>query len=83
MRTNAIFVAILLALIPLPGVAQDYDVGLAAYQSGDYATALRELEPLAEQGDTSAQNNLGVMYEYGLGVVQDYTEAVRWYRAAA
>ena len=28
-----------------------FDEGLAAYQRGDYATALREWRPLAEQGD--------------------------------
>ena len=29
----------------------DYQKGWDAYDSGDYATALREWEPLAEQGD--------------------------------
>ena len=28
----------------------DWNEGLTAYQSGDYATALREWTPLAEQG---------------------------------
>jgi hypothetical protein len=28
----------------------DFQKGVAAYQSGDYATALREWTPLAEQG---------------------------------
>ena len=37
----------------------------------------------AEQGDADAQFNLGVMYETGGGVLQDYAEAVRWYRLAA
>jgi TPR repeat protein len=37
----------------------------------------------AEQGDVGAQNNLGMMYNFGLGVVQDYKEAVKWYRLAA
>ena len=37
----------------------------------------------AEQGDASAQVNLGVMYADGEGVPQDYSEAVRWYRLAA
>ena len=36
-----------------------------------------------EQGDASAQNNLGLMYSKGQGVPQDYGEAVRWYRKAA
>lgn len=83
MRTKALFVATLLALAPLPSVAQDFNVGLAAYQRGDYSTTLKEWKPLAEQGYARAQSNLGVMYEQGHGVLQDYAEAVRWYRAAA
>ncbi len=55
----------------------------AAHQRGDYATVVRELRPLAEQGDAKAQAHLGVMYETGLGVPQDYAEAVKWYRKAA
>ena len=38
---------------------------------------------LIKQGDTNAQFNLGVMYEDGRGVTQDYQEAVKWYRKAA
>ena len=34
------------------GLAQDYEKGLAAYNSGDYATALREWRLLAEEGET-------------------------------
>ena len=37
----------------------------------------------AEQGDAGAQNNLGVMYANGEGVLKDEAEAVRWYRLAA
>jgi uncharacterized protein len=55
----------------------------AAYQRGDYATALRLIRPLAEQGNASAQSNLGAMYANGLGVAQDYAQAVVWYRKAA
>ena len=33
----------------------DFQKGVAAYQSGDYTTALREWKPLAEQGLASAQ----------------------------
>jgi hypothetical protein len=61
----------------------DFMKGLAAYQSGDYATALREFRPLAEQGDADAQFNLGLMYYNGLGVPQDYKTAVKWYTLAA
>ena len=37
----------------------------------------------AQQGDTTAQNNIGVMYANGRGVDQDYDEAINWFRQAA
>ena len=61
----------------------DFQKGAAAAQSGDYATALREWKPLAEQGNADAQNNLGLMYREGQGVPQDYKTAVKWYQRAA
>ncbi len=60
-----------------------FDEGWAAYESGDYATALEELLPLAEQGDAGALFILGLMYSKGEGVPHDYVEAMRWYRLAA
>ncbi len=59
------------------------DSGQEAYDRGDYATALKEWRPLAEQGNAGVQFGLGAMYEMGLGVLQDYKEALRWYRLAA
>jgi len=61
----------------------DFQKGLTAAQSGDFATALREWTPLAEQGNADAQSNLGQMYDQGLGVSQDYKTAVKWYTLAA
>ena len=61
----------------------DFQKGLTAYERGDYATALREWTPLAEQGVADAQYNLGVMYGNGKGVPKDYETAVKWYRLAA
>jgi TPR repeat protein len=55
----------------------------AAYQRGDYATAMALLRPLAEGGDAAAQNGLGLMYAKGQGVPQDYAQALVWYRKAA
>jgi uncharacterized protein len=37
----------------------------------------------AKEGHARAQYNLGVMYEKGQGVPQDYKTAVKWYRLAA
>ena len=66
-----------------PAFSADYQKGLTAYDGGDYATALREWTPLAEQGDVRAQTFLGFMYDQGLGVPQDYKTAVKWYTFAA
>ena len=74
---------VLALLVALPAMAQDPQKGVAAYEGGDYATALRELRPLAEKGNAEAQTYLGLMYRYGEGVPQNYVEAVKWYRKAA
>ena len=49
----------------------DFEKGSAAYRSGDYSTALREWEPLADQVDASAQNYLGVKHHRQQGVPQN------------
>ena len=54
-----------------------------AYNSGDYATALKEWRKMAERGYPAAQCNIGVMYARGEGVAQDASEAARWYQKAA
>ena len=55
----------------------------AAYLRGDFATAFRELKPLAMKGNALAQWGLGEMYKKGQGVLQDYKKTVYWYRKAA
>ena len=60
-----------------------FDEGVAAFDRGDYETAVRELRLLAKQGDAGGQYNLGAMYLNGWGVPQDDAEAVKWYRKAA
>ena len=49
----------------------DFQKGLTAYESGNFATALRKWTPLAEQGDAAAQFNLGILYRLGKGLPQD------------
>ena len=73
----------LASLVALPATAQDFQKGRAAHNRGDYATALKQWRPLAEQGHAKAQYKLGSMYESGRGVPQDYAEAVRWFTKAA
>ena len=55
----------------------------AAYKRGDNVTAVKLLRPLAEAGKGNAQFYLGGMYDYGLGVIMNKDEAVKWYTKAA
>ena len=84
MRTLIIIPVLLFSLLlGVPSYSADFNKGLTAFQSGDFATALKEWKPLAEEGNAVAQNNLGLMYHNGWGVPQDYKEAARLYRLAA
>ena len=64
-------VLLLTLLVGTPAFSADWDKGLTAARSGDFATALREWTPLAEQGDAAAQFNLGILYRLGKGLPQD------------
>ena len=76
-------VLLLTLLVGNPASSADFYKGLDAAESGDYATALREWTPLAEQGNARAQYNLGLMYDEGLGDPQDYVRAHMWWNIAA
>lgn len=56
---------------------------IAAWERGDYGTAVREWRPLAERGDADAQFNLGQAYKMGRGVPADPKIARSWYEKAA
>jgi len=50
----------------------------------DFTKAVLWFCKAAEQGDASAQSNLGyIMYDHGHVVKRDYSEAVQWFRKAA
>ncbi len=84
MRAFLGVVALVLALaLSAPVLAADFEVGRKAYIRGDYAAALKEWKPLAEQGQIAAQIALGFMYGFGRGITQDYALAAKWYEAAA
>ena len=82
---NAIRTGFLAAIISLgvgsAAVAGPYEDAWDAYNRGDFETALRLIQPLADQGDASAQYSLGVMYGRGEGVAENDAEAVKWERS--
>jgi TPR repeat protein len=75
--------AVLSSLAAAIAGAADFAAGLAAYQKGDYAAALKEWRPLAEQGGAAAEFNLGLMYLEGQGLPQDYALAAAWFNKSA
>jgi TPR repeat protein len=60
-----------------------FDDAIDAATRGDYARAIKLMRPLAEQGKASAQTFMGMMYDEGNVLPQDYQEAIKWYRLAA
>ena len=89
MRNDRLFallfpLALALSIVCLAAPAwADFKTGMDAYNREDFATALREWRPLAEQGDARAQFSFGLLYENGDGVPRDYAKARQWYEKAA
>ena len=84
MRRIAATLAVVGALLFSAGNAwADFSKADAAYERGDFATALKLIRPLAEQGDADAQNFLGFMYFHGDGVPKNLVKAARWYGKSA
>ena len=78
----------ILAIIAVVGLvrplsAAEFKDAVSAYNSGDYATALQILKPLADGGDVQAQIAIGGLYADGRGVDQNYTDAKAWFQRAA
>ena len=63
--------------------ASSADLAYGAFQRGLYLTAFDIALPRAEAGDAPPQTLLGVIYEGGYGVPQDFAKAVDWYELAA
>jgi TPR repeat protein len=68
-------IALLTLFLSLPLVAADKDK--------PFPKDFKSLKALAEKGDARAQFNLGLMYGFGMGVIQDYVTAYAWANIAA
>jgi TPR repeat protein len=71
------------AALSAAAMAASLEDGDAAYVRRDYPTALQIFRALTEENDPRAEFNLGVMYEKGQGLLQDFEQAASWYRKAA
>lgn len=85
-RSKVAVAALLLVLIPaagtLAGDAEDC-TNFEALLKTDPARTVAACRRLADQDIAQAQYYLGIMYDLGQGVPQDYAEAAKWYRKAA
>jgi TPR repeat protein len=73
--------AILLMLsLAAPLAAGSLEDGYTAYTRGDFATAMRLMRPLADQGDVTAQTVVGLTYYFNYG---DRVTAYMWFNLAA
>jgi TPR repeat protein len=72
-----------LALLLSANCYAGVDEGIAAYRAGDYAKAMAELRPLADQGNAIAQRTLASMFAVGRGVKEDDAQAIAWWTKAA
>jgi uncharacterized protein len=86
-RTFKAAVAALMLAVGFAGsvAAGPLEEGVAAYDRGDYASAMRLLRPLADQGNANAQYYLGILYYFVMGPKDDAAWAVAesWFRKAA
>lgn len=62
---------------------QDYSAAEAYFKMGEYGEAAKLYRKAADKGFAPAQFGLGVLYDIGRGVAQDYKQALYWYGKAA
>ena len=56
--------------------------GVEYCESEEYGKAVECFSKAAEQGNAQALSNLGICYDRGFGVKQDYVEAIKYFSMA-
>ena len=84
MKKNFTF-AILVSIFFLSKLAFSDDIlkGFDAYKDKDYKSAFEIWHKLAEEGDSIAQNSLGVLFQKGQGVDKDFSLSYKWFKKSA
>ena len=79
-----LYLAMVLACLPVAPAFADFNDGVYAYARGEYAQAFNTMRSLAETSDHGlAQYYVAMMYLRGNGVEQSYEEAAKWFRKSA
>lgn len=53
------------------------------FDKGEYTKAYKQWQPLANNGDLTAQNYIGIHHYLGLGIQRDHRIAKEWFEKAA
>ena len=64
-------------------IDQDYASGIAAFEAKNFKQAMQFLLPMAEEGNADAQHRVAIMYQNGLGHVENPSQAYKWMKASA
>ena len=72
------------AIASYPGTARfEFQLGRALLIVGSHLQAFEQFKKAADKGYASAMAYLGIMYQSGDGIAQDYKLAAEWYHKAA
>lgn len=74
---------LIISLVAVRLCAGEYEEGLTLCHDGNYPSAVIHLTKAANDGNEYAQYALGKMYEEGLGVDVNISQAMYWYKQSA
>lgn len=84
LRKKRGLIVVLCCLLSYPFMAKaGFNEAMSALQSKNFPTALSEARQAADSGDARGYYLLGVIYQNGLGVAANASEAAAWYEKAA
>ena len=67
----AVALAFFTVLVGIPFMTTTLSDGVASYSQGNFSKAYKELKPLADDGEPTAQYMMGEMFRMGQGVKKD------------
>lgn len=85
---SAVIPAVISSILGLSGLpsevkADEYVLGLTAYENGEYSRAFELFKLSAESGTAKSQLILSTMYRQGVGIEQNEYEGFYWCKQAA
>lgn len=82
-RKLVVLVVLLSLVVFTRAFAADYQKAIEFYNKGDFASAAKDFQKLAEDNFGPAQEKIGLMYALGQGVPQSMMISFMWMKRAA